>query len=87
MKPAEDGRRYDATRVLDGSTDRSGAGSRAATRARSHTAALLASNASPFRFEAQSLFQTENPGDFHSTGASYVPRKDSRGTKPARITL
>jgi hypothetical protein len=75
MKPAEDGRRYDATRVLDGSTDRSGAGSRAATRARNgHTAALLASNASPFRFEAQSLFQTENPGDFHSTGASYVRR-------------
>jgi len=27
-----------------------------------------------------------SPGDFHSTGASYVPRKDSRGTKPARGT-
>src|SRR5258708_29394428 len=35
---------------------------------------------------AQSLFQTESPGDFHSTGASYVPRMDSRGTKPARAT-
>ena len=27
-----------------------------------------------------------SPGDFHSTGASYVPREDSRGTKPARVT-
>jgi hypothetical protein len=27
-----------------------------------------------------------SPGDFHSTGASYVPRMDSRGTKPARAT-
>jgi hypothetical protein len=25
-----------------------------------------------------------SPGDFHSTGAPYVPRNDSRGTKPAR---
>jgi hypothetical protein len=27
-----------------------------------------------------------SPGDFHSTGAPYVPRNDSRGTKPARAT-
>jgi len=27
-----------------------------------------------------------SPGDFDSTGASYVPRMDSRGTKPARAT-
>jgi hypothetical protein len=27
-----------------------------------------------------------SPGDFYSTGASYVPRMDSRGTKPARAT-
>ena len=27
-----------------------------------------------------------SPGDFHSTGASYVSRMDSRGTKPARAT-
>jgi hypothetical protein len=27
-----------------------------------------------------------SPGDFHSTGASYVPRMDGRGTKPARAT-
>src|SRR5579862_8784296 len=28
-----------------------------------------------------------SPGDFHSTGASYVPRKDCRGTKPAQASL
>jgi hypothetical protein len=28
-----------------------------------------------------------SPGDFHSTGASDVARQDSRGTKPARVTL
>src|SRR6267378_3514999 len=28
-----------------------------------------------------------SPGDFHSTGASDVPRQDSRGTKPARAIL
>jgi hypothetical protein len=27
-----------------------------------------------------------SPGDFHSTGAPYVPHNDSRGTKPARAT-
>jgi hypothetical protein len=55
MKPAEDGRKYDATRVLDGAMGRSGAECRGATRARNgHTAALFASKCRSFRFAARS---------------------------------
>src|SRR5260221_8693168 len=71
MKPAEDGRRNYATRVLDGAMGRSGAESRGATRARNgHTAAL---------------FQTEAPAISTRPGlptfrARTVGRRSQRGS-------
>jgi len=87
MKPAEDGRRYDATRVLDGAMGRSGADPEVPLAPGTVTLPLCSRpNASPLGLKHNPI-PDRSPGDFHSTGASYDPRKDSRGTKPARVTL